>query len=488
MPDPKKYQKIGVFIASPSDMATEKGLLARVIDSLNKGIGDYLGFILELKEWSSVIPSMGRAEGVILDQLPVQEWDIFIGLMWLRFGQPTGGKDHLTAQDYESGTEEEFSLAYQSWQKNGRPRIMFYRCIRAPQKITQMDLSQYSRVENFFSHFDAVKGKHPGLYKEFDSAIDFEREVNDHLAKLLVSYNEQTKKTPVTDKVLSALLTSEKSNLPRRTPFFGRDVELDFARNALSPEERGWGMVIDGIGGIGKTALAIEAAYRCQEKSFFDEFVFITAKQFILEPSGIHETNLKESSLDGFLNELAKRTGRADLIQLVDTAQKQKEILDALRGRRVLIIFDNLETLLSTEQHNLTEFLKYLPMGSKAIITTRQGVGESVAQLRLDKLGWDDSRKIIKNQIEKQGLVNFPGFDDLRWKELYDHTGGSPLALIWSIGLIRSLSFDVVLQRLRERIQGDLSEFLYSESFKQMDQNEKNTIGSLSFFETPATK
>jgi len=487
MSDPKQYQKISVFVASPSDMATEKGLLGRVVDSLNKGLADYLGLILEVKEWSSVLPSMGRPEGVILDQLPIQEWDIFVGLMWLRFGQPTGGKD-ISGNEYESGTEEEFSLAYQSWLKANRPRIMFYRCVRAPKTITQVDSNQYSKVENFFNQFNAVKGKHPGLYKEFDSATDFERDINEHLAKLLLSFSEQTKKTSINDKMLSKLLASEKSNLPRKAPFFGRNVELDFALKALSPDERGWGLVIDGIGGIGKTAIAIEVAYQCQEKAFFDEYVFITAKQLVLEPSGIHKTLLKENSLDGFLNELARRIGRADLAQPIEMSKKQKEILDALRERRVLIIFDNLETLPKPEQHSLTEFLKYLPVGSKAIITTRQGVGESVAQLRLDKLSWEDSLKIIKNQIEIQGAGNFPKLDDMRWKELYDHTGGSPLALIWSIGLIRTLSFDVILQRFRDGIQGDLSEFLYSESFHQMDENEKHAMSALAFFETPTTK
>ena len=102
MSDPKKYQKINIFVASPSDMATEKGLLGRVVDSLNKGLADYLGLILEVKEWGSVVPSMGRPEGVILDQLPIQEWDIFIGLMWLRFGQPSGGKD-VSGKEFESG-------------------------------------------------------------------------------------------------------------------------------------------------------------------------------------------------------------------------------------------------------------------------------------------------------------------------------------------------------------------------------------------------
>jgi hypothetical protein len=486
MPASNRFQKITVFVACPSDMANEKGLLERVIASLNQTLGDHTGLMLELKEWSSVIPSMGRPENVILDELPVQEWDIFVGLMWLKFGQPTGNKDKVTRKKYSSGTEEEFTLAYKSWSKNGRPNIMFYRCIRAPKTITQINSIQYRKVEKFFAQFDAVKGKHPGLYKEFDQAIDFEREVNKHFAKIMLSYGEQ-KNTGISSAKLDKLLAPVKSNLPRKTTFFGRETELEFALKALSPEVRPWGLVIDGIGGIGKTALAVETAYQCQERSLFDEYIFITAKELVLDSSGIHRTLLKESNLDEFLNELSRRIGRADLAQPIDPARKQKEILDALQDRRVLIIFDNVETLPKSEQKCLADLLNRLPGGSKAIITTREAVGGGLP-LRLDKLSWEDSFKIIKNQLEIQGTKNFPALNDLRWKELYDHTGGSPLALIWSIGLIRTLSFEVILGRFRDGIQGDLSEFLYAESFKQMDENEKCTICALAFFETPTTR
>ena len=50
-------------------------------------------------------------------------------------------------------------------------------------------------------------------------------------------------------------------NLPRYNNIFvGRENDISRCLEALSPEDRGWGVAIDAIGGMGKTALALEVA------------------------------------------------------------------------------------------------------------------------------------------------------------------------------------------------------------------------------------
>jgi tetratricopeptide (TPR) repeat protein len=49
---------------------------------------------------------------------------------------------------------------------------------------------------------------------------------------------------------------------PDYVEFIGRKQELAEVQRLLSPQNRAWVIVIDGIGGIGKSALALEAAYR----------------------------------------------------------------------------------------------------------------------------------------------------------------------------------------------------------------------------------
>lgn len=105
-------KKLRIFAASPSDASSERAKLETVVASL-KPTADYLGLTLEVVDWRAVVPDAGRPQQIIFDQLKPTSWDIFVGILWHRFGTPPGGKDPQTQKDYLSGTEEEFRTALQ---------------------------------------------------------------------------------------------------------------------------------------------------------------------------------------------------------------------------------------------------------------------------------------------------------------------------------------------------------------------------------------
>lgn len=181
----KKVKVIRVFIASPSDVIQERDRSEIVVSEINRDIGDSLGVRLEAIRWETYVsPSMGRPEDVVLKQVDVNQWDIFIGIIWSRFGSPTGGYDTHNGLDFNSGTEEEFSIAYKSWKSTGFPQILFYRCIRPPKKITDIVGEQYKNVENFFNEFYHDK-KHPGIVSQYEEIDDFERKLRGDLTKVV---------------------------------------------------------------------------------------------------------------------------------------------------------------------------------------------------------------------------------------------------------------------------------------------------------------
>ncbi|HYO91041.1 MAG TPA: hypothetical protein VEQ40_05365, partial [Pyrinomonadaceae bacterium] len=248
-------QKLRIFAASASDMATERTKVEAAA-TLLKPLADNLGIVLEVSDWRIVAPRAGRAQQVIFDQLKPTEWDVFIGIIWHRFGTPPGGKDPQTQKEYQAGTEEEFKTAYSLWKQHGKPRIMVYRCTRAIPPDA-LDLKQFQRVQNFFAQFDAIKGEHPALYQSFETAEAFERLLLDNLQRLLIEYKEETSGETVAPEVVKEFAPQIPDNLPRPSSFFGRDKDMETVMRALSPEDRTWGVLVDGIGGIGKTALAI---------------------------------------------------------------------------------------------------------------------------------------------------------------------------------------------------------------------------------------
>jgi tetratricopeptide (TPR) repeat protein len=484
---PDTLKKLRIFVASPSDVASERAKVETVAAAL-KPMADYLGLALEVSDWRKVVPDMGRPQQVIFDQLLPTSWDVFIGILWQRFGTPPSAIDQHRQMEYLSGTEEEFWAAYQLWQQFGRPRMMMYRCTRQVD-LSAIDFDQARRVRDFFAQFEA-KGEHPGLAQSFDTTEAFEKLLFDHLQKMLIEYGKQLR-TPITPEVAQILTPKIPNNLPRRALFFGRQNEIAEAMRALNPDDRGWGVVIDGIGGIGKTALAIEIAYQCKEQGKFDAFVFVSAKRDRLEPLGIQEMTLATTTLDALVTECARTIGRQGIAQLAGS-DKIRAFLDALRGMRTLLIIDNVETLTVQEQTAIGDFLRGLPVECKAIVTSRRRTDESAVTIRVDKLDWEAARELIKSEIERDAEMRrvLSRVGESAWKQLYDEAGGSPLALTWTIGLIRArcLRFENALALLRDgSAENDLNAFIYRQAQERMDTNERGTLGALSFFGGPAT-
>lgn len=179
-------RKVRIFVASPSDMSDERERVDKVVTRLNRSTARQLGLVLEFTDWSSYVrPSMGdRPEAVILDQLGVDTWDVFIGLLWLKFGTPPGAEDPVTRLPFGGGTQEEFTLAYRSWRRTKRPSIMMYRCERVPANLRDINGSQLHQVEAFFNEFEP-ENTTPGLYQTFREAEELEEHLYSHLSALL---------------------------------------------------------------------------------------------------------------------------------------------------------------------------------------------------------------------------------------------------------------------------------------------------------------
>jgi hypothetical protein len=268
------YRKLRIFFACPGDVTAEKDRLQKIVERLQK-TANQAGFFLEPKEWRQVIPDMGRPQEVIFDQIDPKTWDIFIGVLWQRFGSPSGATHPINGLPLESGTHEEFLKAYELWKENGSPRIIFYRCNRSPERLDQIDPAQLAKIKSFFAEFETARA-HPGIYKLYETVEEFDHLAYDHISELIssepktstlkrevekeilakVEDNPKIEITPAKDLVMLVIDQIAKasdnpwsvSGLP--TGF----VELDRITSGLHPAEM---FVIASRPSMGKTALAM---------------------------------------------------------------------------------------------------------------------------------------------------------------------------------------------------------------------------------------
>ena len=120
---------VRVFVSSPGDLRRERILVADVC----RDLGIILQRDVRALLWEGAGPThpesppfaaeiTGRGPQAVIDNQTrdgIGGYDVYVGMMWLRIGTPTG--------DWRSGTEAEFRYALDGFQREGRPRkVLFY--------------------------------------------------------------------------------------------------------------------------------------------------------------------------------------------------------------------------------------------------------------------------------------------------------------------------------------------------------------------------
>ena len=78
---------LNVFLASPGDLPDERSKAKEVVDELNQ-TARLLGWRIELLGWEDVAPGYVRPQSKINEH--VDTCNLFVGLLYKRWGQPTG--------------------------------------------------------------------------------------------------------------------------------------------------------------------------------------------------------------------------------------------------------------------------------------------------------------------------------------------------------------------------------------------------------------
>lgn len=288
-----------------------------------------------------------------------------------------------------------------------------------------------------------------------------------------------------------AMPVSPWHNLPQRTytQFVGRDEELQKLTKLLLPypRSRHFLVTLDGIGGVGKSALALEIAYRYREsystlppEERFEAIIWISAKRTLLTASGVQQRQQSFSTLGDLYREIATVL---ELPALLHGSEEQRRgsVEHALTGKRTLLILDNLETV---DDEEVLTFLRELPDPTKAIVTTRHRIDIAYA-IRLTGMSHADAHVLIELEAERKGIALFAEAIE----DLYRRTGGIPLAIVWSLSLM-SLGYGIesVLRRLGSG-HSDIARFCFEESVAHIREHDAYRLFvALTLFESSVSR
>ena len=162
MPSTRKILR--AFLASPGDLQEERKAVRDVVAEFNESWADVLGYQIELLGWEDTVAGFGRPQQLINQD--VDRCDLFIGLMWKRWGTPPD-KDG----NFSSGFHEEFEQSIARREHSGSPEIaLFFKEI--PDEFMEDPGDDLKRVLEFR---ETIITEKKILFQNFSTTPDMEK-------------------------------------------------------------------------------------------------------------------------------------------------------------------------------------------------------------------------------------------------------------------------------------------------------------------------
>jgi hypothetical protein len=297
-------------------------------------------------------------------------------------------------------------------------------------------------------------------------------------------------------------LISKRSNLknfPKKyNEFIGRKTSKDNIFSALSDSENYHILAIDGLGGIGKTALAREIVELSLDANIFYSVAWDSAKPEEFTGTDIQPQFTADIDFDNLLDSIGNQLGYWEISQQKSTEKKRELVQDILNSERYLVVIDNLETVKG--YRNLLNNLSGMFTRSKAILTTRKKVNDVfyVYSFSLRGLEQPESIEFLKSFASSRGetgdIIRLA--DEEKLIRIHQYTGGLPLAMQLVVGqATRSSKLEIILERLNnvnfhqvekpesdEDVYNKFYKFIYWDSWHQLSEQARKVLTRIGSF------
>lgn len=287
--------------------------------------------------------------------------------------------------------------------------------------ISNPDLESWSAL--FFRYFSSVNAN----MEELSSAANvvpqqFRRRVNQGLSFLVDLLRK---------KELENQRKQRMSGKSLPIPDFTRLIAVQPILNQLSQlmnQEDGPRMVsIEGMGGIGKTAVTRAFVSLPETTTRWTNILWISARQTALDDSArLLKLPEADSTLEDVTNRLANQLG-VGFLTARSSAEKMEGIRAALNIQPSLVVIDNLETV--NDYLHLIPALAELSGTSRFLITSRETLRNIpyVHVIQLAELDQTASYELLKMEVNRRGRSS--EVQNQEFEELFKIIGGIPLAI-----------------------------------------------------------
>jgi LuxR family glucitol operon transcriptional activator len=292
---------------------------------------------------------------------------------------------------------------------------------------------------------------------------DMNRGIKETLLQLTAAMEQKLLAAPAAVKSLPRPRPYHNIPRPDYNRFVGRESELAWLRERLASADRTWQIAINGIGGVGKSTLALTIAHEYKDKynhlppeERFEAIIWVSAKEEVLTVQGREKAALPElvlRTLEDAYTAIAGVLERED-IPSAPPAEQGRIVAKALQERRTLLIMDNLE---SVKDERIRPFLRNLPHPTKAIITSREWL-DVADVLHLRGLSAEEADALILDE----GSARHVTLTESQQERIYELTAGIPLPIKLAVArLSGGESFEAVARWLGDA-SGDLPEYCIS--------------------------
>jgi hypothetical protein len=253
----------------------------------------------------------------------------------------------------------------------------------------------------------------------------------------------------------------QRLDLPPVIELVGIDHHLNQLLEVVLAPDRYWLICIDGLGGLGKTALAHALILQADTINHFQQLAWVSAKQQSFSPGTGLATQIEpalesETLIDNLLVQLDNNT------RLTLPVEQKWAILNKLLNQApTLVVIDNLETLADYEA--LLPTLLKLANPTKFLLTSRHSLRThpDIFSWALPELSVSDALCLLRQEAEGRGLADLAQANDAQLQSIHQVVGGNPLALKLVVGQMSMLSLPQVLDNLKQA-QGQTIDELYT--------------------------